>query len=577
GEPVVEEHAISTTSDEPPGDATSAATEGEHTESLLDYTASVDEPVAPEAGSLATEAEPETNDTVVPTSEPEAQPNDTWVPTSELEARTSDTFVPTSEPEAQESEDAGSEDAEKPASIAEADDAERSNAVVLSSADVADTVIEPAPPAEDSTLSDGNPPPTPSETDKAGNTHISSHHGRRVRPTSSISLAPQGAMVSDASQENSSAASSTETVASAGISPSGRGRYSVAEDDASTLPAAASTRGALRRSRPYTGADHEDDDDDVTQFLRPRIWLFTRAQAAALVAATVTAGAASAWWSRGDAETPPAPAADVVNVEDPRDNASPGAVANEIPVEDAGAEPGPAASADSADDDPREVAKPSPPPQEAVTATVDTLPRPTEARVEPTRAGAMPSPPPSQERAILKTEPQVPPSRPSTAPEGKGAPRASRPQVKPPSPASAATRPPANNDDKGSAKATDGRQERYREMLTLAEGHSRAGRWRDAVTSFKLAIEQDPNSAVAHYGLGNAYFELDSVQNALRHLERSRALQDNTPDVHLLLGAVYQTAGRLKDARRAYEKYLQLAPKGKFVRDVNAILETLEE
>ncbi len=66
------------------------------------------------------------------------------------------------------------------------------------------------------------------------------------------------------------------------------------------------------------------------------------------------------------------------------------------------------------------------------------------------------------------------------------------------------------------------------------------------------------------------------MNEALEHLERARALNGKDPQVFLLLGAVYQTVGRKSDAVGAYERYLKLAPSGKFARDVGAILDNLK-
>jgi len=44
----------------------------------------------------------------------------------------------------------------------------------------------------------------------------------------------------------------------------------------------------------------------------------------------------------------------------------------------------------------------------------------------------------------------------------------------------------------------------------------------------------------------------------------------------VLLGAVYQSAGRSGDAIKAYERYLKLAPSGKFARELKSVVSGLK-
>ena len=44
----------------------------------------------------------------------------------------------------------------------------------------------------------------------------------------------------------------------------------------------------------------------------------------------------------------------------------------------------------------------------------------------------------------------------------------------------------------------------------------------------------------------------------------------------MLLGTAYQSLGRNPDATAAYQRYLQLEPGGKFVKDVQAVLAHLK-
>ena len=74
----------------------------------------------------------------------------------------------------------------------------------------------------------------------------------------------------------------------------------------------------------------------------------------------------------------------------------------------------------------------------------------------------------------------------------------------------------------------------------------------------------------------NSWGWLDTLDEALVHLERARALAPDDDQAYVLLGAAYQSAGRSADAITAYERYLALAPDGKFARDVRSILKRLK-
>ena len=116
----------------------------------------------------------------------------------------------------------------------------------------------------------------------------------------------------------------------------------------------------------------------------------------------------------------------------------------------------------------------------------------------------------------------------------------------------------------------------YARHLKSAEGLARRGDFGKSVRAYKAAIAVNPNGAAAHLGLGNAYYELDSLKAALFHLEKARSLTPKDPQAYVLLGAAYQSARKVDDAIKAYERYLELAPNGKFARDIRGILRGLK-
>jgi CheY-like chemotaxis protein len=128
-------------------------------------------------------------------------------------------------------------------------------------------------------------------------------------------------------------------------------------------------------------------------------------------------------------------------------------------------------------------------------------------------------------------------------------------------------------DDASEGNAAD--QAAYDEQLKRATTLARRGEFGRSVRAYKAALAIRANSVTAHLGLGAAFFELDNLTAALLHLERARVLAPRDPQVYVLLGAVYHSAGRRADAVKAYERFLALSPGGKMAQDVRAILRGL--
>jgi Tfp pilus assembly protein PilF len=59
---------------------------------------------------------------------------------------------------------------------------------------------------------------------------------------------------------------------------------------------------------------------------------------------------------------------------------------------------------------------------------------------------------------------------------------------------------------------------------------------------------------------------------ALREVETAIQVEGRYPPAWLLLGEIHQGEGRNKQARAAYERFLQLEPKGEQARAVREII-----
>jgi CheY-like chemotaxis protein len=116
---------------------------------------------------------------------------------------------------------------------------------------------------------------------------------------------------------------------------------------------------------------------------------------------------------------------------------------------------------------------------------------------------------------------------------------------------------------------------RYAEHMKLADSMSKRGESEKAVKEYKAAIALKPGSVAAELGLGLAYYDLDTNDAALTHLEKARAIAPKDAQVYVALGAVYQSMGKKDQAIEVYKKYLELAPDGKHAKDVRNILKGL--
>ena len=98
---------------------------------------------------------------------------------------------------------------------------------------------------------------------------------------------------------------------------------------------------------------------------------------------------------------------------------------------------------------------------------------------------------------------------------------------------------------------------------------------RDATTACTAAVEANPDSPKAVALLAHAEFNRSHRKEALSWAEKAIKLDPKTADAYVIIGGVQQDAGRNADAKAAYRKYLELAPKGQYAADLRAIVDSL--
>jgi CheY-like chemotaxis protein len=207
----------------------------------------------------------------------------------------------------------------------------------------------------------------------------------------------------------------------------------------------------------------------------------------------------------------------------------------------------------------------------AAAAAYFALPRPRPE--EPARAvAAMPAPLPAASPAALpppvasaeRPAPAVPPAPEPAAPVAAQSPAASPLAV---APAREAALP-------GRARPP-GDEEAYRRYLASADRKYETGNLTGAVADYRRALAQRETSP-ALAGLGRALYDLNEGLGALDALLRAIEIDRRNARAYLTLGEIYVQQDRRRDARRAYERYLQLEPAGPYAREVRAVLLQLE-
>jgi Flp pilus assembly protein TadD len=124
----------------------------------------------------------------------------------------------------------------------------------------------------------------------------------------------------------------------------------------------------------------------------------------------------------------------------------------------------------------------------------------------------------------------------------------------------------------------------YAEGRSALERYDQSQRIEHAIALFNRALEQDPRYALAHAGLGEAYWRLflngrkaDLVPLAERHCERAQALDDLLARPWITLGMIHTGTGRAEQALLDFQKALDRDPRNpEAYQERGAALERLE-
>jgi tetratricopeptide (TPR) repeat protein len=88
-----------------------------------------------------------------------------------------------------------------------------------------------------------------------------------------------------------------------------------------------------------------------------------------------------------------------------------------------------------------------------------------------------------------------------------------------------------------------------------------AGREADAIAEYRTALRMKPDSALAHFHLGNTFHKMGRLPDAIAEYQASLSIDPGVPEVHYELAyALAQIPGRVPEAIAECEKMLLLKP-----------------
>jgi tetratricopeptide (TPR) repeat protein len=100
-------------------------------------------------------------------------------------------------------------------------------------------------------------------------------------------------------------------------------------------------------------------------------------------------------------------------------------------------------------------------------------------------------------------------------------------------------------------------------------------RMKDAEAACLAARDANPKSAEANGFLAHALLNRGRRREALAAAELAVKLNQKWADPYAVIGTIHQDAGEIADARRAYQRYLELEPHGSYANELRTIVERL--
>jgi tetratricopeptide (TPR) repeat protein len=91
------------------------------------------------------------------------------------------------------------------------------------------------------------------------------------------------------------------------------------------------------------------------------------------------------------------------------------------------------------------------------------------------------------------------------------------------------------------------------------------GRWADALTEMRKALELDPLNPMIGGDLGYDLISNRQYDEAIRHMQTALQLNSEDPDARIALSSAYEGKGMRAEALAEMDKALEIAPTASFV------------
>ncbi|MBV70095.1 MAG: hypothetical protein CMH52_02010 [Myxococcales bacterium] len=97
-----------------------------------------------------------------------------------------------------------------------------------------------------------------------------------------------------------------------------------------------------------------------------------------------------------------------------------------------------------------------------------------------------------------------------------------------------------------------------------------------AAKKFEAALALSPNSRPTLIGYTKTLLELGRLKTALTYAEKAARIAPNNSEIFLILGNARQDLGQKAKAIKAYERYLKLAPSGKYSSELRQVIKGMK-
>ncbi|MBD3265680.1 tetratricopeptide repeat protein, partial [bacterium] len=84
--------------------------------------------------------------------------------------------------------------------------------------------------------------------------------------------------------------------------------------------------------------------------------------------------------------------------------------------------------------------------------------------------------------------------------------------------------------------------------------------WKNEFTLWQSAVAARPENPKGYINLGNAYFDRDDIDTALKHWRKALSMQQDLPQVWVNMGNAIKRQGDFAEAETCYRKALDILP-----------------